>query len=59
MLQIIKVKAFNLETRTHLFVKFLFDIGSNDSYIADRLRKRLSIPTVEWQKLRISGFGGA
>ncbi|MEO0686947.1 MAG: DUF1759 domain-containing protein, partial [Cyanobacteria bacterium J06649_11] len=59
LLQTAKVKAFNPKTRKHVFVKIVFDMGSNDSYITDRLKKRLSLPTVGWQKLRISGFGEA
>ena len=59
LLQTAKVKAFNSKTRKHVFVRVVFDMGSNDSYITDRLKKRLSLPTIGWQKLRISGFGGA
>ena len=59
LLQTAKVKAFNPKTRKHVFVRVVFDMGSNDSYITDKLKKRLSLPTIGWQKLRISGFGGA
>ena len=59
LLQTAKVKAFNPQTRRNVFVRIVLDLGSNDSYITDRLKKQLSLPTVGSHRLRISGFGGA
>ena len=47
LLQTAKVKAFNPQTKRHVFVRVVFDFGSNDSYITNRLKKKLSLPTVD------------
>ena len=38
-------------------VRLLFDSGSQRSYISDRLRNRLRLPTVKTEKLLIKTFG--
>ena len=40
-------------------MRVVFDLGSNKSYITDRLKKKISLPTVGSHRLKISGFGGS
>ena len=57
MLQTARADVFNIETKSSVKTRILFDTGSQRCYVNEKVRKHLNLKTIRTEKTLIKTFG--
>ena len=57
LLQTARADVFNIETKSSVKIRFLFDTGSQQCYFIEKARKHLNLKTIRTEKTLIKTFG--